>query len=92
MAKIIVLNVVEELITEFYDRVAIAMGIEITHDLHYDCRKIEVSKDIADAIESTYSDRLSFSTAWLCYGPKVNEDLKDGELLIHDGFFVRDED
>lgn len=91
MSKVIVLDAVEESITELYDRVAVAMGNEVSDDLHYDCKKIEVSNDIADAIKSRYADVMSFSMAWLCIGPKVNEDLKDGEVLIYDGFFVRKE-
>lgn len=88
MSKVIVIDVVEESITELYDRVAVAMGKEVSDDLNYDCKKIEVSKDIADAIERRYSDTMSFSMAWLCFGPKVNEDLKNGEVLVDEGFFI----
>ena len=80
-------DAVEECITAFYDRVARSFDLTPSDNLHYDCTKIEVSNDIADAVERFYGDRMTFAMLWICSGPKVNESLNDGEVLVHDGFF-----
>lgn len=83
----ITIGAVEESITNLYDRVAEFLGRN-SDDLRYDCRKIEVSSDISEAIEKFYGNTLEFSMSWLCFGPKLNDTLNNGEVIVHGGFFV----
>ena len=87
-------------LSEFYDAVATEMGYSDTSELHYDCRKINVAKNIQDNFYDYYmaelmkmcpsSDKEDFQnsiTATLTiYGPKVDSTLKANEVEIFDGF------
>ena len=84
-------------ITDLYDFVAIALGYD-KEKVHYDCTKIEVSDDIAELIEEKYRQvgqekglgeydiKMSFGMDWCCSGPKVDEKLDNGTIVVYDGF------
>ena len=40
---------------EFYDAVATEMGYTDTSDLHYDCRKVNIAKNIQDGFYEYYN-------------------------------------
>jgi hypothetical protein len=79
-------------ITHLYDMVAEKLG----HDpskCQYDCTKIEVAKNLADAIEECYNPHdgtndwpLTFSMHWCCFGPKENDELLNSTVVVEDGF------
>lgn len=79
-------------ITHLYDIVAENLG----HDpskCHYNCTKIEVAKNLVDAIEECYNPhdgtsdwKMTFGMHWCCFGPKENAELADNEVLVEDGF------
>ena len=77
-------------IVDLYDLVAIKLGYN-HNACTYDCRKIEVAPNFADAIEKFYEKNFSdykfrFGMDWVCFGPKVNEDLPDDTIEVEDGF------
>lgn len=75
-------------IQRMYDMVARALGVDPRDVSTYDCKKIEVSEEIANAIEEAVyaDDKVTFSMHWLCFGPKVNKELHSGEVRVEDGF------
>ena len=89
-------------IRELYDFIAITLGYD-KEEVHYDCTKIEVSDDIADLVEEKYrqvgqekglsedSIRMSFGMDWCYSGPKVDEKLDNGTIVVHDGFIKEGE-
>lgn len=78
------IDLMVESITNFYDRVAEAIGVD-SSTVKYDCRKILVSKERFDEI-SNYYDPDTFGMAWVCYGPKTLGSLTDDEVEIEEGF------
>lgn len=82
-------------ITDLYDIVAIKMG-EDPDEVHgYDCTKINVAQNIFDDVYRWYqmnvkgdiSDiKQKFGMEWLCYGPKVDDELPDNCVVIEDDF------
>ena len=77
-------------IVNLYDIVAKQLGHDRTK-CHYDCTKIEVSEDIAQAIEDAYNDgtsdwKMTFGMHWCCFGPKENKELPDSTVRIEPGF------
>lgn len=78
-------------IPALYDAVAEAAG-KNPKVQRYDCRKIDVSKDIYAAYEKYMTESgqgESIGAFWLCMGPKVRDYLKDCEVEIQDGFFCK---
>ena len=85
-------------LVDFYNTVAREMGYTDTSDLHYDCRKVNIAKNIQDGFYKYYEasanpdaneffDVLVDITMLLaCSGPKVDEALKANEVEIFDGF------
>lgn len=82
-------------ITELYDAVAAIMGRE-TDNLNYDCRYINVAKNIQDGFFAHYKEdnkhlptsefNMGMFMMLLSYGPKVDEALEDDEVEVFDGF------
>lgn len=82
-------------ITELYDIAASLMGKE-TKDLQYDCRHINIAKNIQDGFFVHYRENnphmsesefnMSMGMLLLNYGPKVDESLADYEVEVFDGF------
>lgn len=79
------IDLVNESIVSFYDRVAEAIGVDPS-TVEYDCRKISVSKERFEAISSNYKDAEHFGMYWACYGPKTDERLTGDEVEIEEGF------
>ena len=87
-------------LTEFYDAVATEMGYTETSDLHYDCRKVNIAKNIQDGFYEYYtanakernpsaSDndiQTSITMILAIRGPKVDKNLKENEVEVFDGF------
>lgn len=85
-------------ITELYDAIAMEMGHQNVHKLEYDCRKVNIAKNIQDGIYDKYIElskeekcseqdvRLGITMLLAISGPKVDEDLEDNEVEIFDGF------
>lgn len=83
-------------VTELYDTVAKAMGHEDVSKLHYDCREINVARNIQDNFFAYYKEtiphssemdlKMSVSMILLNYGPKTDEDLADYEVEVSDRF------
>ena len=82
-------------ITELYDTAASIMGKE-TQNLEYDCRHINVAKNIQDGFFEHYREsnphvsesdfKMGMGMLLLNYGPKVDENLTDDEVEVFDGF------
>lgn len=81
-------------IVGLYEKVAEKMNIEDSDDTTYDCKKITVSKDVADQIFKYYEEtdptdsKEAMGMRWVIYGPKTDDELPDGTVIVQDGFFV----
>lgn len=85
-------------ITELYDTIATEMGFVAVQDLEYDCRNVNVAKNIQDGIYEKYLElgreqkvseqdiRIGITMLLACSGPKVDENLADNEVEVFDGF------
>ena len=83
-------------VTELYDAVAKAMGHKDVSKLHYDCREINVARNIQDNFFAYYKEtiphssetdlKMSVSMILLNYGPKTDDDLADYEVEVSDKF------
>ncbi|MCI6806305.1 MAG: hypothetical protein MR912_12095 [Prevotella sp.] len=82
-------------VVELYDTVASLMGME-TKDLNYDCRHINVARNIQDGFFAHYREenpnlseteyKGAMAMLLVCYGPKTDEELNDDEVEVFDGF------
>lgn len=72
-------------IVDLYDAVAKELGYN-PDKCEYDCKKIEVSADIVEAIESQYEYQYAFTMEWICWGPKQNDDLPKQTVKVYKGF------
>lgn len=85
-------------IVELYDAVATAMGHNNVSELEYDCRKVNIAKNIQDGIYENYLElgreqklseydvRVGVTMLLACSGPKVDENLADNEVEVFEGF------
>jgi len=84
-------------IYELYDTVAKELGYDVNNpDIHYDCRKINVARNIEENIYEHYKEtsenkdspdiEAAITMALLLYGPKSNQELSDDEVEVEDGF------
>ena len=83
-------------ITELYDTVAKVMGYKDVSKLRYDCREIEVARNIQDGFFAHYREvvphaseselKMSMGMLLLNYGPKTSANLKDYEVEVSAGF------
>lgn len=83
-------------VTELYDTVATAMGHKDVSKLHYDCREINVARNIQDGFFEHYREnhphssemdlKMSVSMILLNYGPKTDDNLADYEVEVSDKF------
>jgi hypothetical protein len=67
-------------------------------ELEYDCRKVNIAKNIQDGIYDKYLElgreeklsetdvRVGVTMLLACSGPKVDENLADDEVEVLDGF------
>ena len=83
-----------------YENAARKSGYPITEQTMYDCRKLDVAKNVQDAWISFYHDdaldrspdlaesdvNQKVMSLLLNYGAKVSPLLSDNEVLIHPGF------
>lgn len=85
----------ETTIPNLYDQIAIEMKLPVTDDVRYDCTKVNVSKDIMDAIFSYYKkhglDEGSLSMTWVCYGPKAVDELGESTVELEEGWYTRND-
>ena len=79
-------------IVKFYDNVAKVLGYENVDKLTYDCKLINVAKNIEDSIfdymASEGNANFEIGMVWVVYGPKVDETLQDGVVDIEPGFIT----
>lgn len=87
-------------IVELFDAVATEMGFVSVQNLEYDCRKVNVAKNIQDGIYEKYLElgreqniddddiRVSITMLLACSGPKVDETLAENEVEVFDGFII----
>ena len=83
-------------VTELYDAVAAAMGHKDVSKLKYDCRAINVARNIQDGFFAHYREavphaseselKMSVGMILLNYGPKTDDDLEDYEVEVFTGF------
>lgn len=85
-------------IPELYDVIATTMGHRNVNELEYDCRKVNISKNIQDGIYDKYlalgkeqnlseqDVRIGVTMLLAVSGPKVDDDLADDEVEVFDGF------
>ena len=83
-------------ITELYDTVATTMGYSDVSKLHYDCREINVARNIQDGFFAHYREaiphaseselKMSMGMLLLNYGPKTDDNLEDYEVEVFAGF------
>ena len=83
-------------VTELYDTIATAMGHTNVSKLRYDCKKINVARNIQENFFKYYKEtiphssemdlRMSVSMILLNYGPKTDSALADYEVEVFNGF------
>ena len=83
-------------VTELYDAIAIAMGYSDVSKLNYDCREINVARNIQDGFFEHYKEtvphaseseiKMSVSMILLKYGPKTDDALEDYEVEVSNKF------
>ena len=87
-------------VIELYESAAKEMGYTNTKELQFDCRKINVAKNIQDGFYAYYTEldkgidpnasetdmRASVTMLLAIAGPKVDESLTDNEVEVFDGF------
>lgn len=85
-------------ITELYDTIATTMGHKNISELEYDCRKVNIAKNVQDGIYDKYLElgqeqklseqdiRVGITMLLAICGPKVDENLADDEVEVFDGF------
>lgn len=83
-------------ITELYDVVATIMGYGDVSKLHYDCREINVARNIQNGFFAHYREtiphaneselKMSMGMLLLNYGPKTDDTLEDYEVEVFAGF------
>lgn len=77
-----------------YDLAAIGLrGKRANKNENYDCKKIEVSRDIADALiellQREGHNPHQAALAILVYGPKLNENLPEQTVRVEPGFIQK---
>lgn len=88
-------------VVEFYDAIARQLG-KNPEKCSYDCRKINVARNIQDGFFEHYKEQDAGNTKesalmnqiallLLNYGPKVDEALNDNEAELFDGFISETE-
>ena len=75
-----------------YANIATASGIDEVTVMSYNCTKLEVSEDVFNSVKAYYQEKedvgpYDFAMLWMCYGPKVNDKLRDYEVEVFDYFF-----
>lgn len=92
-------------LTEFYDKAAREIGFISVDNLVYDCRHINISKEIQDNFFEYYKELakekdpyisdndIQISTTMLLAmaGPKVDVNLKENEIEVFDDFITQRE-
>lgn len=92
----------EMLLSQFYELVGEELGFDTTDEtIRYDCRKIEIAKNIQDifylayetaypdAFAGNYSQAMTEVTMILALsGPKVNRNLPDNTVSIEEDFIT----
>lgn len=85
-------------IVELYDAIATEMGFVATQNLEYDCREVNIAKNIQDGIFAKYAElakdkgmsesdaRAGIAMLLVVSGPKVDENLADDEVEVFEGF------
>lgn len=83
-------------ITELYDTVAKAIGYKDVSKLNYDCKEINVARNIQDGFFAYYQEvaphanqselKMSVSMVLLNYGPKTDDTLEDYEVEVTNRF------
>ena len=87
-------------IVELFDSVAREMGCKNASELNYDCRHINVAKNIQDMFYEFYTQlareadntipdsdiKVGITMLLAMTGPKVDEDLADNEVEVFEGF------
>ena len=80
-------------IVSFYDNVAETLGLD-KDSVHYDCTKIDVSKNIQENIfngwEKMGAPDLEIGMAWCNSGPKTDDKLPPDTIRIEHGFFTNE--
>lgn len=91
-------------IAKAYERIALRAGYAVYDNTTFDCRYIEVSKEIDDYFWKYYKDeafkenpnadeeevKMTIAMLMLQYGAKRNEDLKPWAVKIEEGFVKYD--
>lgn len=81
-------------IDQFYKLIAEKLGYS-SNKVHFDCRKISVTKPVMDQIFAFYTEERKMSEGaiaqgWVSFGPKA-EIPKDRYLaVVHHGFILED--
>ena len=91
-------DVINKSLPEFYDAVGAYLNVD-TATVHYDCRKILISKTIQDHIKCSYHKlypelsekdpvdlKARVTQMLLVSGPKVSHELQGLEVEILEGF------
>lgn len=87
-------------IIELYETAAKEMGYTNIKELQFDCRKINVAKNIQDGFYDYYTEldktidpnasetdiQVVVTMLLAVSGPKVDENLSDDEVEVFDGF------
>lgn len=79
---------------KFYEMIAKKMGVVVTDDALFDCRKICVTKNVQDEIWSYYKEVKfakdeEIAMLLVCSGPKANLEAMNSEQYraeVEDGF------
>ena len=83
---------------DLYDTVAEKLGHKPGRNIDYDCKKIDVTKNVLEMVTDYYkkeigTDNFQIGALYVCYGPKACVDSDYGEYvaIVHDGFIIKED-
>lgn len=87
----------KQILTPFYETVALAAGYEVKQEDIFDCTKVNVAANVQENIIAAYQvkdaslERSSVISVLLVAGPKVDAGLPDNTVEIFDGYICKKE-
>ncbi len=98
------LDDLKEGMAKAYENFAKRAGFKVTEETRFDCRYIEVSKEIDEYFWKYYKEqayeenpnadekevRMTIAMLMLQYGAKRNEELKPWTIKIEEGYVIND--
>lgn len=87
----------KQVLTPFYETVALMAGYEVKQEDMFDCTKVNVAANVQENIIAAYQEKdaslekSSVISLLLMAGPKVDYGLPDNTVEIFDGYICKKE-